>query len=77
MENTQSSTILQTPSTIYTLQQAADVLGMHERTLLDRLRTGEIKASKQAGRWYILHSSLVEWVESGYKQVKKKSNQTL
>jgi excisionase family DNA binding protein len=55
--------LVQTPSAIYNTEQAAQVLSIHERTLLDKLRSGEIKASKAGGRWYVLHSSLVEWIE--------------
>lgn len=52
-------------SDILTLQRAAKILDCNERILSERLKSGEIRAYKQARRWYILHEDLIAWVKRG------------
>jgi excisionase family DNA binding protein len=48
----------------YTVKQAATKLDLTERTVTENIRTGKIKAYKTAGKWFILHSDLLEFVTS-------------
>ena len=50
---------------IYTIEMLAEVLGLALDTLRKKLRKGEIKAYKRSGRWYVLHSHLVEYIQEG------------
>lgn len=54
-----------TPTEILTLERAAKILDCNERILNERLKNGEIRAYKQARRWYILHDDLIAWVKAG------------
>lgn len=47
---------------IYKLTEAAQILECNERTLLDKLRAGEIKGRKRMGRWFITHANLIAYV---------------
>ena len=48
----------------YTVKQAATKLDLTERTITENIRTGKIKAYKTAGKWFILHSDLLEFITS-------------
>ena len=59
-------TVTQFPGrTIYTIEAAADLLGLSARTVAGYCRDGSMKANKRAGRWYILAGDLVAWVVGG------------
>lgn len=73
METLQTSTSeVSTPTEILTLERAAKILDCNERILNERLKNGEIRAYKQARRWYILHEDLIAWVKSGESNAKSK-----
>jgi len=48
----------------YTVKQAAEKLDLTERTITENIRTEKIKAYKTAGKWFILHSDLLDFVTS-------------
>ena len=49
----------------YTLEKAALKLEVTERYIRDQIANGELKAFKRGKRFYILHSDLVKFIESG------------
>jgi len=50
------------PRIAYTIQQAADAVGLPYSTLRDRVSTGELPAKKRCGKWLILHTDLLRWL---------------
>lgn len=55
-----SGIITQEPAngTYYTVEEAADLLGVHVRTVQARLRDGTLKGKKLSGTWKIYKDSL-------------------
>lgn len=51
----------------YTIEVAAVKLGMAVRTLRAKINKGEIPAHKFGGRWYVIHSELVEAIRNSSK----------
>jgi hypothetical protein len=50
---------------VYTLAAAAEALGLRTNTLPREVRLKRLRASKRGGRYYILGSWLLEWIETG------------
>ena len=48
------------PQHLYTLDSLAELLGLTKRTLQQKASSGEIKAVKKFGRWYILGEWVIE-----------------
>lgn len=48
---------------IYTAAAAAKLLGSHVKTINKMCRDGEMKGYKKLGRWFILHSDIIEWMK--------------
>ena len=46
----------------YTIDEAAEAVGLPRNTLRDRVSSGEIKSVKRAGRWLILKEDLLKWL---------------
>jgi excisionase family DNA binding protein len=46
----------------FTVEQAANLLGLAEKTVRQYASAGELKAYKRAGRWYIFQSDLAAFV---------------
>jgi hypothetical protein len=44
---------------ILTPDKVAEILGMSERTVLDKLRSKEITGYKKFNRWFVLKSDLI------------------
>ena len=57
---TLSGTITQEPENgnYYTVPEAAEILGVHVRTIQARLRDGTLKGKKLSGAWHIYKDSL-------------------
>ncbi len=57
---TLSGTISQEPENgnYYTVPEAAEILGVHVRTIQARLRDGTLKGKKLSGTWHIYKESL-------------------
>ena len=57
---TLSGTIAQDPENgnYYTVPEAAEILGVHVRTIQARLRDGTLKGKKLSGTWHIYKDSL-------------------
>lgn len=49
---------------IYTIEAAAAILGVSDRTLRATLNDGGLKGYKRWGRWYILHGDLVRYLKA-------------
>lgn len=53
------------PPIAYNVRQAAQVLGIGERTLRALIRAGQIRVARVGRRVLVPHSALVEFVEGG------------
>ena len=49
-------------NSIYTVSALSQLLGISERTIRKELKQGNIKGIKKLGRWFVLHSNLVDWL---------------
>ena len=49
----------------YTLEKVAEKLEVTERYVRDQIANGELKAFKRGKRFYILHSDLIKFIETG------------
>ncbi len=47
----------------YTLDQAAEAVGLPRNTLRDAMSRGELPAVKRCGRWLIRRTDLMRWLE--------------
>lgn len=47
---------------VHTIETAAAVLKCNERVLREKLKSGEINGTKKLGKWYILHSTLIDYI---------------
>lgn len=56
MENTED---------FYTAAEVAEKLGCTKKILEAKLRAGEIIGSKRLGKWFILRSDLIRFIEEG------------
>jgi hypothetical protein len=53
------------PTGIYDLVTAREALGLQQNTLPREIRKRRLRASKRAGRYFVLGSWLIEWLEGG------------
>jgi hypothetical protein len=53
------------PNAIYTLETARAALGLAKATLGREVRLGRLRVAKRAGKYLILGSWLLQWIESG------------
>ena len=58
-------TLQQLPSDriAYTIAQAAEACGLPRSTLRDRVSSGELPARKRCGKYLILRSDLLKWLQ--------------
>ncbi len=49
---------------IYTLDKVSALLGMEERAVASKLKSGELKGRKKGRRWYVLHSDILNYLNS-------------
>lgn len=49
----------------YTIDQAAEAVGIHRNTMRDAVSRGELRAVKRGRRWLISREALVRWVTPG------------
>jgi excisionase family DNA binding protein len=58
-------TLQQLPSEriAYTIEQAAEAVGLPRSTLRDRVSSGELPARKRCGKYLILRSDLLKWLQ--------------
>lgn len=47
----------------YTAERAAELLGLSERVVTEKLKGGIIKGYKKS-KWYIFHSDLIKYIKS-------------
>lgn len=47
---------------VYTLKEIATLLKVTERTLLDYVKEGRIKANKIGGKWIVTHENLQDFI---------------
>lgn len=50
---------------IMTVEEVAEVLKVTERTVRTAISEGKLKAHKQFGKWYVLASDLVAFIQDG------------
>ena len=55
-------------SDFYTVEIVAEKLGIAVRTVRNKINKGEIPAHKFGGRWYVIHSELVEAIRKESKK---------
>jgi len=55
----------------YTIQQAAEKLGVNERYVRDNLSKGVLKGYKRGKRVYVFHADLLEFIRTGKDMTKK------
>jgi len=46
----------------YTIDQAAEAIGLPRNTVRDRVSSGELRAVKRCGKWLILREDLLRWL---------------
>jgi hypothetical protein len=56
------------PAAVYSQEAVRLALGLKTATLQREIRLGRLRVAKRAGRYYILGSWLLEWVEKGEVQ---------
>lgn len=47
----------------YTVEQVAEKLNCHPRTVRELIKGNELKAAKKLRKWYVLHSDLLEYIK--------------
>jgi hypothetical protein len=53
------------PRAVYTLESARSSLGLARGCLPREIRLRRLRASKRAGRYFLMGSWLIEWLEAG------------
>lgn len=56
---------MQNTEEFYTAAEVAEKLGCTKKILEAKLRAGEIIGSKRLGKWFILRSDLIRFIEEG------------
>jgi len=56
--------------TFYTAEEVAELLGANKKVVEKKLREKELIGSKRFGKWFVLRSDLIAYIESG-KEVGK------
>jgi hypothetical protein len=60
---------------VYNLETARAALDLTRSTLNRELRLGRLRASKRAGRYYLLGEWLIEWLRAGEVRRPRKSEE--
>jgi len=53
--------------TFYTSAEVADLLGANKKVIEKKLREKELTGSKRLGKWFILRSDLIAYIEASKK----------
>jgi hypothetical protein len=53
------------PNTVYTIGQARALFGLRPSSLAREIRLGKLTVAKKSGRYFILGSWLLQWIENG------------
>ena len=59
-------------SKIYTLDEAAKMLGVNRDNLRRVIARGELRGFKRFAKWYILHSDIIQYIQAGKDSTGKK-----
>ena len=51
--------------TFYTSEEVADLLGANKKVIEKKLREKELTGSKRLGKWFVLRSDLIAYIEAG------------
>ncbi len=62
MEKVKTITI---EETFYTTEQIAELLGANKKVVEKKLREKEIIGAKRFGKWFVLRSDLIAYIEKG------------
>jgi len=57
--------------TFYTAEEVAELLGANKKVVEKKLREKELIGSKRFGKWFVLRSDLIAYIESGKKNLDK------
>jgi len=49
---------------IYTVEKAAELLGLSDRVIRELAAAGELKGYKKNGRWFFLHSDILDYIKN-------------
>jgi hypothetical protein len=53
------------PDSVFSLASATSTLNLRKETLTREIRLGRLQARRRAGRYWILGSWLIRWIETG------------
>jgi hypothetical protein len=53
------------PTAVYSVESARSALGLTKTTIGREIRLGRLRVAKRAGRYFILGTWLLEWLETG------------
>jgi hypothetical protein len=53
------------PRAVYSRDQAREALGLRENSLGREIRAGRLRVAKRCGRYFILGSWILDWLEAG------------
>ena len=48
----------------YTIEEAAEKMGVSKRSLEDAIRTNQLVAHKRFSKWYIFHEDLIAFIRA-------------
>ena len=51
--------------TFYTSEEVANLLGANKKVIEKKLREKELTGSKRLGKWFVLRSDLIAYIEAG------------
>lgn len=49
---------------LHTIESASEILKCNPRVLREKAKSGQLKANKKLGKWYVLYSDLIAFVMS-------------
>ena len=49
---------------LHTIESASEILKCNPRVLREKAKSGQLKANKKFGKWYVLYSELVTYITS-------------
>lgn len=61
-EQEKRSKVLNLEKPFYSIYEAAEILGVHERTIRNYVKTGKIKAGQVGRQWRISKADLLEYM---------------
>jgi len=47
---------------LHTIESASEILKCNPRVLREKAKSGQLKANKKLGKWYVLYSDLIAFI---------------